>query len=454
MSAVLEPTVSRRTLRRVSSVPRLVVGAAAAMAAVSLVGAVVPADPAVSATRDVRTATSTQLYGAGQYRSPTSEAAKAATALQTTDPAGARAAATIAQYPVATWLGEWATGSVLTKTIDTATAGAAANGTTAVFVVYAIPDRDCGGYSAGGFDERSYDGWVDQIVARLAGKRAAVVVEPDSLAMLSNAACTSTLDEQRYRILSRTVAAFTAAGVPAYLDAGNSNWVPPGDDGRATAAGRCAGRARVLDQRRQLLPDGAGAGVRAEGVGAHRRRALRDRHVAERAGLARHLVQRAGRRPGHRTAGGHGRHRTRRAALGEDTRRERRHVQRRTGSGQVVLRVRTGPCGERRARDRHDVQRHRDGRPRRRWCLHRPCLGLGGGPDGVDDAAARPGVGRRVHRRHDDGRPATAGRRGLLRRRRRPRLRPDAPRRCGESRGLRQHHLRRGGSPPGSGARR
>jgi cellulase/cellobiase CelA1 len=243
VSAVLESTVSRRILRRASSVPRLVAGAAAVMAAVSLVSAVVPADPAVSATRDVRTATSTQLYGAGQYRSPTSEAAKAATALKTSDPAGARAAATIAQYPVATWLGEWSTGSVLTKTIDTATAGAASNGTTAVFVVYAIPDRDCGGYSAGGFDERSYDAWVDQIVARVAGKRAAVVVEPDSLAMLSNAACTSTLDEQRYRILSRTVAAFTAAGVPAYLDAGNSNWVTP-----ATMAARLQ-RAGVQDAR-------------------------------------------------------------------------------------------------------------------------------------------------------------------------------------------------------------
>jgi cellulase/cellobiase CelA1 len=192
-----------------------------------IVGVVVPSSPADAATTDVRTATSTQLYGTGPYLSPTSEAAKNATALRTSDPAGSRAAATIARYPVATWLGEWATGSLLTKTIDSATAGAAASGTTAVFVVYAIPDRDCGGYSAGGFDERTYDSWIDQVVARVAGKRAAVVVEPDSLAMLSNAACTVSLDEQRYRILSRTVAAFTAAGVPAYLDGGNSNWVPP-----------------------------------------------------------------------------------------------------------------------------------------------------------------------------------------------------------------------------------
>jgi cellulase/cellobiase CelA1 len=199
--------------------------ATAALVTALLVGSVV--EPAAAASTDVRTATAAQLYGAGQYRSPTSEAAKAATALQATDPAGARAAATIARYPVATWLGEWSTGTTLTRTIDTATAGAAASGTTAVFVVYAIPDRDCGGYSAGGFDERTYDAWIDQVVARTAGTRSAVVVEPDSLAMLSNSACTDSLDVQRYRILSRTVAAFTAAGVPAYLDGGNSNWVAP-----------------------------------------------------------------------------------------------------------------------------------------------------------------------------------------------------------------------------------
>ncbi|MGU3410058.1 glycoside hydrolase family 6 protein [Microbacterium sp. M1A1_1b] len=203
--------------------------AASAIALVAvLCGVLTPisADAATTAT-DMRARTASQLFGAGQYRSPTSEAAKAAAALRATDPAGADAAATIARYPVATWLGEWTTGATLTKTIAAATAGADATGTTAVFVTYAIPDRDCGGYSAGGFDEASYDAWIDQVVRAVAGKRAAVVVEPDSLAMLSDSRCTAALGQQRFRILSREVAAFTAAGVPAYLDAGNSNWIRP-----------------------------------------------------------------------------------------------------------------------------------------------------------------------------------------------------------------------------------
>ena len=215
-----------------STVGRSATGALVALGAVLALVVGTAAPVAAATTRPttasaMRAASAGALYGAGPYRSPTSEAARNATALATSDPAGAAAARTIAQYPVAIWLGEWTQGATLARTIDAAVAGAEQTGTTAVFVTYAIPQRDCGGYSAGGFDETTYDAWVDQIAARLAGHPAAVVVEPDSLAMLSNAACSSVLDEQRFRILSHEVAAFTAAGVAAYLDAGNSNWVPP-----------------------------------------------------------------------------------------------------------------------------------------------------------------------------------------------------------------------------------
>ncbi|MDM7892726.1 glycoside hydrolase family 6 protein [Curtobacterium caseinilyticum] len=224
------PPVRRSTVEHRTAVAhaalRRAAGAVVALTAGALVVGVLTPTTAVAAP-DVRTLTAAQLYGAGPYRSDTSEAARAATALAATDPAGAAAARTIAQYPVATWLGDWTTGTTLTRTIDAALAGAAKDGTTPVFVTYAIPHRDCGGYSAGGFDETTYAAWVDQIASRLAGHRAAVIVEPDSLAMLSNSACDATLGQQRSRILSREVDAFAAAGVAAYLDAGNSNWVPP-----------------------------------------------------------------------------------------------------------------------------------------------------------------------------------------------------------------------------------
>lgn len=240
--------------------PRRAVVCGAAVALTALVGGLLPVAVGSSATAatsaaTIRSASAASLYGAGPYRSPTSEAAKAATALAASDPAGAAAASTIARYPVATWLGEWTQGTQLTKTISTAVSGAEQSGTTPVFVLYAIPDRDCGGYSAGGFSEVSYDAWVDQVTAALAGHRAAVIVEPDSLAMLSNAKCSTALDDQRYRILSRTVAGLTAAGVPAYLDAGNSNWVPPATmAARLNSAGVQRGRGSSRTSRTTTRP--------------------------------------------------------------------------------------------------------------------------------------------------------------------------------------------------------
>jgi hypothetical protein len=222
-------TPMRRTTR--SAVVNAAVGLTALVSCV-LPSSLVVAGSASAATATVtastvRTAASTTVYSGGVVNLTTSAAAKQAKALATTDPAGAAAAATLAKYPTAMWLGEWTTGSTLVTALQNATAQATAAGRTAVFVTYAIPDRDCGGYSAGGFTEASYDSWVDTIAATLKGTRSTVIVEPDSLAMLAGGNCSASLATQRYRILNREVTAFTAAGVASYLDAGNSNWIKP-----------------------------------------------------------------------------------------------------------------------------------------------------------------------------------------------------------------------------------
>ena len=118
-------------------------GALGALAA----GALTPATASAATTAaTIRSVSAATLYGAGPYRSDTSEAAKQAAALATSDPSGAAAARTIAQYPVATWLGDWTQGATLTKTIDAAVAGAERAGTTPVFVPSPLPHRDRGGF--------------------------------------------------------------------------------------------------------------------------------------------------------------------------------------------------------------------------------------------------------------------------------------------------------------------
>lgn len=207
---------------------RVLLTLGALVAAILPIAAVAPSASATTVqSESVQSESAQTIYGNGPLLFPDNDAARAATALAGSDPAGAAAAATLAQYPTAKWLGDWVTGSALVTALQRDTAAAAANGTTAVFVTYAIPDRDCGGYSAGGFTESAYDAWVDTIAATIAGTRSVVIVEPDSLAMLGDASCNATDATVRDRILSREVSEFTADGIPSYLDAGHEDWVAP-----------------------------------------------------------------------------------------------------------------------------------------------------------------------------------------------------------------------------------
>lgn len=102
---------------------------------------------------------------------------------------------------------------------------AAEQGSLPVFVVYGVPDRDCtGGFSAGGLTATTYLPWVSEI-AGAAGDRSVVILEPDALASLS--ACGQA--RQRVPLMSKAVTALVDDGVTTYLDAGHSDWVPPGE---------------------------------------------------------------------------------------------------------------------------------------------------------------------------------------------------------------------------------
>ena len=169
---------------------------------------------------------STSLYQGGLFVDPNGEAARAAATLSTQGRAvEASAARTIAQQSVATWLGGWFTDAQLVQKIDSTVVAAEKKGTTPVFVTYNIPNRDCGSHSAGGSaDNAAYLRWNQLVASHLAGHRASVIVEPDALALISNC---PTQTNGREATIAAAVAALAAAGVPAYIDAGNSNWVPP-----------------------------------------------------------------------------------------------------------------------------------------------------------------------------------------------------------------------------------
>gem|GEM_PF-2085824 len=96
-----------------------------------------------------------------------------------------------------------------------------------VFVLYNIPRRDCGAYSAGGARSgAAYKRWISDFAAGAGRRKLAVVIEPDALAgldCLGPAARTARYALIRYAV--ERIATNPRAAI--YLDAGNSDWQSP-----------------------------------------------------------------------------------------------------------------------------------------------------------------------------------------------------------------------------------
>jgi endoglucanase len=133
---------------------------------------------------------------------------------------------TITDQPQAVWLGDWWTPTVLQSVLRKHLKAAAAQGATPVFVTYAIPNRDCGGYSAGGLDQAAYLDWNRTIATTLSGSHAVVLVEPDSLSMLAAAKC-APVAASRPGLINAAVKILNAAGLTTYIDGGNAHWLSP-----------------------------------------------------------------------------------------------------------------------------------------------------------------------------------------------------------------------------------
>lgn len=134
----------------------------------------------------------------------------------------ARYFARMGSAPVAHWFGEWEPN--VTASVGSYVAAANAQGAVPVVVLYAIPNRDCGSYSAGGL--ATYDGyvqWIRQVVAGIGGRQAVVVLEPDAL---PGADCLSAGDQKaQQNAIGQAVTLLKASSnTTVYIDAGNPTW--------------------------------------------------------------------------------------------------------------------------------------------------------------------------------------------------------------------------------------
>jgi len=113
------------------------------------------------------------------YVDPANDAAVAANALRASNPSAAAELEKIAVHSTAIWLGEWNANQ--TTVVSTVLNAAWRQDAVPVFVLYAIPDRDCGGFSAGGYATNAeYETFVNQIAAGVKGRTAVFIVEPDA----------------------------------------------------------------------------------------------------------------------------------------------------------------------------------------------------------------------------------------------------------------------------------
>ncbi|WP_062516160.1 glycoside hydrolase family 6 protein [Demequina gelatinilytica] len=125
----------------------------------------------------------------------------------------------IAKTATSRWIGSWLSGPQARAEVRDYTRRAKQAGRTGVMVIYAIPGRDCGSYSAGGVSTSEYARWIDQVADGIVG-RPWVILEPDALAQLGD--CSGQGDRVGY--LRYAAKKLTQAGARVYLDAGHSNW--------------------------------------------------------------------------------------------------------------------------------------------------------------------------------------------------------------------------------------
>ncbi|MFZ4895880.1 glycoside hydrolase family 6 protein [Plantibacter sp. Mn2098] len=158
--------------------------------------------------------------GAQLYVYPDSAAAKA---VKTSTGDAKTAAKQLAAQPTAIWLlPERFPTATVGRTVDGIVQQAASTGRMPVFVVYGIPQRDCGNQSAGGTASADYQDWVGEIAGALKDHKVAVIMEPDAVALAPD--CGN--QAERMSQLKQATKQLTAAGADVYLDGGHSTWRP------------------------------------------------------------------------------------------------------------------------------------------------------------------------------------------------------------------------------------
>jgi endoglucanase len=130
----------------------------------------------------------------------------------------------IGSQPQGRWFANYNPGTI-TAEVSSYVNGANAANQIPLLIAYMIPNRDCGGASAGGApDFNAYRSWAQSFAAGLGNRTALVLLEPDSVALIT---CLNSAQlAERNSALSAAVTTIKQANPSAkvYLDGGHSAW--------------------------------------------------------------------------------------------------------------------------------------------------------------------------------------------------------------------------------------
>jgi endoglucanase len=141
-------------------------------------------------------------------------------------PADAALLKKIADQPTAAWFGDWT--PMIENAVARTVEAHARIDALPVFVLYDVPNRDCGQYSKGGAASgESYKRWIDGVRRGIGTRRAVAVLEPDALGLLDK--CLSPQDQRaRLELIRYAVHELESTpGAAVYIDAGHEAWLPP-----------------------------------------------------------------------------------------------------------------------------------------------------------------------------------------------------------------------------------
>lgn len=133
-------------------------------------------------------------------------------------------ASQIASQPQGIWFSSY-NPSTVQSTASSITSAAAAADKVPVLVMYNIPNRDCGGASAGGApDIASYESYIQSFANGLGTHQVIVILEPDSLALQTCLSAQQATDRDNALAFAGQAIHTADPSAKVYMDAGHSNW--------------------------------------------------------------------------------------------------------------------------------------------------------------------------------------------------------------------------------------